>query len=114
MNYILLFSSMLLAIVGQVFLKKGVLASHLSLNLNTILSTIFSPLTFIGFLFYGISSIIWLFVLQKFPLSVAYPALSLTYIAIVLISVFIFKEPLTTSKVAGIVLIMLGVFMLFR
>jgi multidrug transporter EmrE-like cation transporter len=105
---------MILAVVGQLFLKKGVLASQLSLNINAIISTIFSPITFLGFFFYGVSSIFWLFVLQKFPLSIAYPALSLTYVAIVTISVFVFKEPITTSRAAGIVLIMLGVFILFR
>jgi len=114
MKYLILLASMLLAVVGQVLLKKGVLVSPLSVNLGAILGTIFSPSVFLGFLFYGISSIFWLFVLQKFPLSIAYPALSLTYIAIVIISIFLFNEPLSTNKISGIILIFAGVLILFR
>jgi drug/metabolite transporter (DMT)-like permease len=105
---------MSLAVAGQFFLKKGVLASSLTSNFQSILKTFFSPMVFLGFFLYGISSIFWLFVLQKFPLSVAYPALSLTYVAIVILSVFILKEPFSALKTAGILLIILGVYFLFK
>lgn len=114
MNYLLLATSMILAIAGQIFLKKGVSVSSLSLNYLSIFKTLFSPMVFLGFFLYGTSSIVWLFVLKKFPLSTAYPALSLTYIAIVLFSVIIFKEPLTINKIIGITLIFSGVYILFR
>lgn len=114
MEYILLGGSMLLAILGQFLLKRGILASTLSPNLDSIIKTIFSPFVLVGFIVYGISSIIWLFVLQKFPLSVAYPALSLTYVVIVILSVFLLKEPFTSLKVIGMLLIVLGVYFLFR
>jgi len=105
---------MLLAIGGQTFLKKGVDSLELSLNINSIIKTLMSPWVFTGFLFYGLSSILWLFTLKRFPLSVAYPALSLTYVAIVIVSAYFFKEPITGSKIAGILFILGGVFLLFR
>lgn len=105
---------MTLAVVGQFFLKKGVTASTLAPNLKSIVETLFNPAVLVGFISYGASSIIWLFVLQKFPLSVAYPALSLTYVAIVLISVYFLKEPFTVSKLIGMTLIVLGVYFLFK
>jgi len=114
MKYLLLTSSMVLAIIGQFFLKRGVLASTLEPNIQAIIKTLFSPLVLLGFIAYGASSIIWLFVLQKFPLSVAYPALSLTYIAIVALSFFVLKEPVTSIKMAGIVFIITGVYFLFK
>lgn len=114
MKYLFLVASMSLAITGQFLLKKGVLASSLTLNLESILKTVLSPLIFLGLAAYAFSAVIWLFVLQKFPLSVAYPALSLTYIAIVLISLYIFKEPLTTFKIIGVFFIILGVYFLFK
>src|SRR3989344_1867393 len=110
MRYLLLTSSMLLAIIGQFFLKSGVLLSNLTPNVQSIVQTIISPFVLIGFLAYGTSSIIWLFVLQKFPLSVAYPALSLTYIAIVVISFYVLKEPLTSPKIFGVFLIIAGAY----
>jgi len=114
MKYIHLTLSMFLAIIGQYLLKKGVLASELNPNIYSILRTLFSPYVFAGFVFYGISSVFWLFVLQKFPLSVAYPALSLTYIIIILISYFVLQEPLTLNKILGILLIVSGVYFLFK
>lgn len=114
MKYLLLLFSMSLAVAGQFFLKKGVVASSLNPTALSILKTLFSPLVLTGFLLYGISSIIWLFVLQRFPLSVAYPALSLTYIAIVFLSIYVLKEPVTSVKIIGILLIVSGVYFLFK
>lgn len=114
MKFLLLAASMSLAVLGQFLLKKGVLASTLTPSMESVVKTLFSPYVFTGFATYAISSIIWLFVLQKFPLSVAYPALSLTYVAIVILSFLFLKEPLTSIKIAGILLIILGVYFLFK
>jgi len=114
MKFFLLGSSMILAIIGQFLLKKGILLSNLVPNVESLIKTIFSPLVFFGFIAYGVSAIIWLFVLQKFPLSTAYPALSLTYLVIVALSVIFLKEPVTPFKLVGILLIILGVYFLFK
>ena len=114
MRYVLLFTSMLMAIAGQFFLKKGVLSSTLTPNIESVVRTLLSPYILFGFSFYGASSIIWLFVLQKFPLSVAYPALSLTYIAIVILSVVVLKESVSGMKIIGIILIVSGVSLIFK
>jgi len=110
MKYFLLGSSMILAILGQFLLKKGVIASTLVPSIGSFLKTVFSPIVFLGF----VSAILWLFVLQKFPLSVAYPALSLTYVVVVILSVFLLKEPINSFKIAGMLLIILGVYFLFK
>ena len=102
MKYVLLSSSMILAVIGQFFIKKGVTVSSLALNFGSIVNTLFNPSVFFGFLIYGISAIIWLFVLKRFDLSVAYPALSLTYVAIVILSAKYYGEPLTLFKSIGI------------
>lgn len=114
MRYLLLGTSMILAVIGQFFIKKGVAASSLSLSASSIIGTLISPPVFFGFLIYGVSAIIWLFVLQRFQLSVAYPALSLTYVAIVLLSARYYGEPMTLLKAAGVILIIGGVYLLFR
>jgi len=105
---------MALGVAGQLLLKRGVVASSLTPNIGSVLSTVFSPLVFTGLLLYGISAIIWLFVLQRFPLSVAYPSLALMYVVVVILSFFLLKEPLTFYKISGILLIVLGVYLLFR
>lgn len=113
-KYIFLLVSMTLAIIGQFFLKKGVSMSTLSPNLLSIIKTLFTPFVLFGLAMYALSTIVWLFVLQKFPLSVAYPSLALTYIVVVLLSALILKEPLTAIKVFGVVLIFSGVFCLYK
>ncbi len=114
MNYILLLCSIFLGICGQLLLKKGVMASSLSPNFVSIFKTLLSPLVFSGLLLYGLSAIIWLFVLQRFPLSVAYPSLALSYVVIVILSSIFLKEPLSQDKIIGTILIFGGVAFLFR
>lgn len=113
MSIFLLLLSMILGMIGQFLLKKGVLSSPLEPNFIALMKTFISPYVILGFTMYGLSSISWLFVLKKLPLSIAYPTLSLSYIIIVIMSYFLFSEPLTPSKIIGVLLIMTGVIFLF-
>jgi drug/metabolite transporter (DMT)-like permease len=113
-KYALLLLSMTLAITGQFFFKSGLSESSLTPQFQSIVRTVFTPKVFMGFALYGISSIVWLFVLQKLPLSVAYPALALTYVIVVFASVLILHEPLTVNKVVGSFIIVMGVILMFR
>ncbi len=114
LKFVLLFTSMTLAIIGQLSFKHGLNSIELSIQPLQIIKTIFSPYVFIGFMCYGISSIIWLFVLERFPLSIAYPTLALSYVLIVFLSFIVLKEPLTANKVIGSFIILAGVFVMFR
>ena len=105
---------MTLAITGQFMLKKGVGVSVLLPNFYAIIKTVFNPFVFFGLSLYAISSVVWLFVLKKFELSVAYPSLALTYIIIVVLSAIFFKEPLTINKILGVLLIFFGVFFIYK
>lgn len=114
LKYILLLTSMSLAITGQLAFKHGLNGIELALSPASILRTIFTPYVFLGFAMYGISSIIWLFVLERFPLSIAYPALALSYVLIVFASFIFLQEPLTINKIIGSFIILIGVIVLFR
>lgn len=112
MSYLLLFCSMVFAVCGQFLLKQGIMNQSLSVSFKSIISALFSIKVFMGFFFYGISSVFWLFVLKKLPLSIAYPSLSLTYIFVVILSVFILKEPFNIQKIFGMFFIFIGVCLL--
>ena len=105
---------MVIAIFGQMFLKKGVTLTNFNSNIVSIISTILTPTLMLGFFFYGVSAILWLFVLKSFPLSVAYPSLSLTYVFVVFLSSVFFGENITITKIIGVVLIFSGVFFINR
>jgi len=66
----------------------------------------------IGFL--ALQALFWPQVLRNFPLFRAYLFMSSVYVAIPLISRFVFGEPLTTANLAGSALIASGVVLLAR
>ena len=63
-----------------------------------------------GFACYGVSTVIWLYVLTRADLSFAYPFIAISYVAVILIGPRVFKEVIDGWKVLAIVLIILGVF----
>jgi multidrug transporter EmrE-like cation transporter len=114
MEYLLLATSLLLSVSAQLLLKYGVTHSSLSGGVWSLMQTIFSPFVFSGFILYGLSAVAWLYVLQRLPLSLAYPTFALTYVLIVFISAVVLHEPVTWPKVLGVVIICLGVSVLYR
>lgn len=63
---------------------------------------------------YAISVVVWVLALSRVQVSIAYPMLSLGYVAVAFITWWLFNEPLTASKLGGIGVIILGVIILFR
>ena len=76
-----------------------------SLNLNW--------LTVVGILIFGISFLLYIYLISKFDLGYIIPVTaSLVYILVFTASFLVFKESFTAMKVAGIVLILAGLFLL--
>ena len=57
---------------------------------------------------------IWVLVLRTAPLSVAYPMISLGYVLMIPVARILFGEAITVPRVAGAVLILIGVTVLGR
>ncbi|MFI8416475.1 4-amino-4-deoxy-L-arabinose-phosphoundecaprenol flippase subunit ArnE [Serratia sp. NPDC078593] len=55
---------------------------------------------------------LWLSVLQRLPLSVAYPMLSLNFVLVTLAARWLFNEPTTLRHWCGVASIMLGIFLM--
>ena len=66
-----------------------------------------------GFLLYFISAILYIYSLKKIDLSIAYPTISLSYIAIIFLSFLLFGETITLLKIIGCAIIILGVFLVW-
>ena len=64
---------------------------------------------FRGLALYGVSTVLWLFVLSRVELSFAFPFISLSYVAILLGARFGLREHLNPSRLVGSALIILGV-----
>lgn len=116
MNYFLIFISVCLSAFSQVVLRYGMtrpaVAEVLSGGhaLPTVLLTIAkSPYVIGGLSCYGLGAILWLFVLSKVPVSLAYPFVSLGIVITALAGVVILRETMSYTAAAGILLIVMGI-----
>jgi undecaprenyl phosphate-alpha-L-ara4N flippase subunit ArnE len=67
-----------------------------------------NPHILAGFALYGVASVLWIVVLSRAPLSLAYPLLSLGYVLVLLASAYVFGETIPAVRVAGIAAILVG------
>ena len=56
-----------------------------------------------------VAALFWLAALRTMDLSYAYPFMALSFVLVLLLSAAIFGESLSTAKVAGVILICIGV-----
>ncbi len=70
---------------------------------------IVDPFIIGGFVLIALAVPMWLEVLARLPLSVAYPLISIGFIFTLVIGALVLKEPVTPMKLAGVVIIILGV-----
>lgn len=73
-----------------------------------------SPYIILGLLAYVISVVVWILVLSRVSVSVAYPMVSLGYIVNAIAAYYLLGESLSASRVAGIVVILIGVYLVAR
>ena len=59
-------------------------------------------------LFFGTSSILWMYIVKHYPLSVAYPMISLSYVFGLIAAILFFHESVSMMKWVGVSLIILG------
>ncbi|MEW5896859.1 MAG: hypothetical protein AB1668_04155 [Nanoarchaeota archaeon] len=90
--------------LGQLFFKYGSAtfefdAMKLITNYNLIL----------GFVFYGLGALLLITALKFGKLSIIYPFVSLTFVWVMLMSVFIFDEAINSFKINAVFLIILGI-----
>lgn len=109
----LLLISALLASLGQILFKKGVLLvgnvtfeSLVSLELWRLIS---NPSILLGLTLYALSTILWLIALSNTTLNFAYPFTSLTFVLVILASRLIFTETIPDLRYVGIAFIVFGI-----
>ena len=59
-------------------------------------------------LFFGAGSLLWMYILKHFPLSMAYPMVSLSYVMGMISAIIFFHEEVSIAKWIGVLFIMLG------
>lgn len=107
--YACLFTAILIGVVGQISLKTGILNMSASSGIP-----LFQPFVILGLSCYFTSAMFYLFALKKIPLSVAFPSVSMSYVAVALIAHFLWNEPFGSQHMIAIAFILTGVFLLVR
>ena len=108
LTFSLLLCGVLLNAGAQLLLKAGTNAMPLGPALA------FEPHILGGLACYVVSVVVWVVALSKVPVSIAYPMLSIGYIVNAFAAWYLFGEALSPMKLAGIGVIVLGVFMVAR
>ena len=100
---------------GQIALKYGMALPSVQAALTTGgagpigASIIANPFVLGGLFLYGFSAVVWLFVLARLDVSIAYPFISLGFIVTMSLGCLLFREPFTLRKMIGTIVVMLGV-----
>lgn len=63
---------------------------------------------------FGVSSLLWMYIVKHFPLSMAYPLISLSYVMGMLAAVSVFHEQIPAVRWVGLALIMMGVILVVQ
>src|SRR5690625_3723035 len=114
MGYFYIFGTIAFTVYGQIMLKwridkYGDLPADLFDKLQFVLRLLLDPLILSGFLSAFVAFLFWMASMTKFDISFAYPFMSFAFVLVFIISVFLFGEPITTNKVIGLALIVLGI-----
>ena len=120
---IIVFSLILLAVTfnttAQLALKIGIgkigAFAFSWENLIPIALKVFtSPVIVSGLTIYVLSVGVWLMVLSRTPVSIAYPLSSLAYVTSAIAAHYLLNENLSIIRVLGILVILLGVFLVAK
>lgn len=110
MSWLLLLTACLLTCLGQVAQKFAVESWRGQTGPWT--DKLRSPWLWLALLALGSGLLVWLLVLQRMEVGIAYPMLSLNFVVITLIARFGFHEPVDRRHWLGIALVIAGVALL--
>jgi drug/metabolite transporter (DMT)-like permease len=113
-HFLMIFISVLLTAIGQLFFKKGMsmiaLDPHQANWWKVVAQGLVNSYVWAGFFSFGAGALLWLAVLAREELSYAYPLSSLGYLAVLIGAALFFHEQISLSRIIGVLIIMAGVF----
>lgn len=116
-NVILILVSVLLNCAAQLCIRKGMLLvgetgiNNMIANLSAMIANLW---LWGAMICYAVSILLWMAVLSKVEVSFAYPFLSIGYVVAAMVGYCFFGETLSLPRIAGIVVICIGVYLISR
>lgn len=109
MQYFLLGVNVLIMTAGQLFFKGSADFINSHPNLRFPMSYVMNPWFYIAVSLYVVSTFVWIQVLTRMSLSIAYPIVSAAYILTLIGAAIFFHEHISTISILGVLLIMSGI-----
>src|ERR1700682_1308406 len=114
MSYVYIVLTIALTVYGQLVIKWQVINAgafpDVPLQKVRFLSHLFvNPWVISAMVAAVLASVAWMAAMTKLQLSHAYPFMSATFVLVLALSGIIFHEPITTPKILGLGLIVLGI-----
>lgn len=112
-----------IAVVTSILISVGQMLWKVGLNRNGglvppggtlwsgLLSLAVSPAMVGGCAAYVAATLLWMYLVGRHPFSYVFPMFSLTFVFSLLFAVLLFKETITPVRLAGLALILWGVFL---
>ena len=119
MNYLYILGTILFTVFGQIVLKWrvgcfGSLPDSLFEKIMFLSRLLFDPVILTGFFSAFLASFFWMAAMTKFDLSFAYPIIIAGLLILTTLSgIVVLNEPVSLGKVAGPLLILSGVIVMF-
>jgi drug/metabolite transporter (DMT)-like permease len=111
-------AAVLVAIVldtlAELFWKLGVNRASSADLVHTLITCATQPFFLLAMFLFIPKYFNWMYVLSKAELSYAIPAIALSYVTVLAVSVFVLHEPITVHKLFGVTLVLAGVWMVSR
>ena len=117
-----LISFTLLMSLGQVLFKKTALTLSLTMAaqnsplgfIEGIVKALSVPWLYLALCVYAMATVCWLYILQRVPLSLAYPFSALAMVIVPIIAIYLFGEKLNWSYWIGVFFIFTGIIIIAR
>lgn len=115
--FLLILASVSLSALAQLALKMGTTAAAGARTGGVgseVGGLIQSPMVLVGLGLYGVGALLWLFVLGRAPLSLAYPFVGMGFILTMLAGALYLNESLSAARIGGTLLIAFGCVLVAR
>lgn len=112
-NYFYIALTIFFTVYGQIALKMqvaqaGPLPEAGGDKLMFLVRLLLNPWVISAFAAAFMASVAWMGAMSKFQLSHAYPFMSLNFVIVLLLGAWLFNEPLSMTRIAGVALICIG------
>jgi drug/metabolite transporter (DMT)-like permease len=101
----------LMLALGQVLFKRAAETAPPLHGLDGLAGLAINPYIWGALVLYGIATLLWIFLLQRWPLSRAYPFVALRFLAVPALAWLLLGEPITPFFVAGTALVVAGIWL---